>query len=171
MTLDRGSDPKSPRDEVLSKVDALLRKHRSGGLDLALDASPEPEIPTLTELIEGPPRPAPDVALAEAAEPAAGEAVQPDAPAPVSEVQSPSGDEAWLVMLRPEIERVVAEMIAARLPQAIQQQVMPEVMLQLGDGLNRLRDAMRTTVEAVVRETIEREVKRALKALLKERDR
>jgi hypothetical protein len=28
---------------------------------------------------------------------------------------------------------------------------MPEVMLKLGEGLNRLRDAMRATVESVVR--------------------
>ena len=159
MTPDRGSDPQSPQDEVLSKVDALLRRHRGSSLDAALDASPEPEIPTLTELIEG--QPAPQDAAA----------MQPDAPVPAVETALQPADKAWLALLQPEVERLVAETLSARLPQAIQEQVMPEVMLQLGEGLNRLRDAMRTTVESVVRETIEREVKRALKALLKERER
>ncbi len=159
MTPDRSSDPQSPKDEVLSKVDALLRRHRSGGLDAALDASPEPEIPTLTELIEGQPA-------------AAGaEAARPEASLASVEALSQPPDQAAVAVLRPEVEKIVAETLAARLPQAIQEQVMPEVMLQLGGGLNRLRDAMRTTVESVVRETIEREVKRALKTLLKERER
>jgi hypothetical protein len=159
MTPDRGSDPQRPQYEVLSKVDALLRRHRSGGLDAALDASPEPEIPTLTELIEGPPAP-PDAAPA-----------QPETPVLAMGTSLQPADKVWLALLQPEVERLVAETLSARLPQAIQEQVMPEVMLQLGEGLNRLRDAMRTTVESVVRETIEREVKRALKALLKERER
>ena len=169
MAPDHGPDPQSPQDEVLSKVDALLRRHRSGGLDAALDASPEPEIPTLTELIDASPAPAEPAARPTSEAP--GVAARPDAPAPPPEALSPPAGEEWVAVLRPEIERVVAEMLAARLPLAIQEQVMPEVMLHLGEGLNRLRDAMRTTVESVVRETIEREVKRALKALLKERER
>jgi hypothetical protein len=157
MALDRDPGGQGPQDEVLSKVDALLRRHRGGGLDEALDAGPEPEIPTLTDLVEGSPAPT-DV-----------EPPQPDAPAPPVEALSQPSEQAWLALLQPEIERVVIETLSARLPQAIQEQVMPEVMLHLGEGLNRLRDAMRATVESVVRETIEREVKRALKALLKER--
>jgi hypothetical protein len=163
MARDRGSDPQSPQYEVLSKVDALLRRHR-GGLDAALDASPEPEIPTLTELIEGSPALAEAATRSDAESPVLAEE-QEDTPARLSECLDPE----LLTLLRPEIERIVAETLAARLPHAIQEQVMPEVMLQLGEALNRLRDAMRATVESVVRETIEREVKRALKALLKER--
>src|SRR5512134_1045810 len=154
MPPDRSSDPKSPKDEVLSKVDALLRRHRNGGLDAALDTSPESEIPTLTEVLEGAP-----------ADGAPSDASSPDTPAPQR------AGEDWLALLRPEIERVVAETLSARLPQAIHERVMPEVMLKLGEGLDRLRDTLRATVESVVRETIEREVKRALKALLKERER
>jgi hypothetical protein len=78
-------------------------------------------------------------------------------------------DQEWLDRVRPEIDRIVSEALAARLHQLIQEQVKPDVMLQLGDGLNRLHKAMQATVQSVVRETIEREVKRALKALLKER--
>jgi hypothetical protein len=169
MTPDRGSDAKSPQEGVLSKVDALLRRHRGGGLDAALAASPEPEIPTLTDLIEGSSAPVEPATVPESE--SAGLEAAPEAPAPPPEALSQPAGQEWLALLRPEIERVVAETLAARLPQAIQEQVMPEVMLQLGEGLNRLRDAMRATVESVVRETIEREVKRALKALLKERER
>jgi hypothetical protein len=156
MALDHGRDSERAHDEVLSKVDALLRRHRAGRVDLALDAGPESEIPTLTELIEGPPM----AAVPEA-----------EAPLPLGQGLPQPSDQEWLGLLRPEIERVVGEALSTRLPQAIQEQVMPEVRLRLGDGLNRLRDALRATVEAVVRETIEREVKRALKALLKERER
>lgn len=150
-----------PQDEVLSKVDALLRRHRGGGPDTALDMTPEAEIPTLTELIESP-SDAADAGVAR-------EPGQPDA-LPLA-VATSTSDEAWVAALRPELERIVAQGFAVRLPAAIQEQVMPEVMQRLGEGLNRLRDEMRTTVESVVRETIEREVKRALKALLKERQR
>ena len=171
MTPDRGSDAKSPQEGVLSKVDALLRRHRGGGLDAALAASPEPEIPTLTDLIEGSSAPVEPATVPESESESAGLEAAPEAPAPPPEALSQPAGQEWLALLRPEIERVVAETLDARLPQAIQEQVMPEVMLQLGEGLNRLRDAMRATVESVVRETIEREVKRALKALLKERER
>lgn len=153
MTSDGGSGSQSPKDEVLSKVDALLRRHRGGGLDAALDVSPASEIPTLTELLEGAVAPA-DGAVSQAASTTATQRA-----------------EEWLALLRPEIERVAAEALSARLPQAIREQVMPEVMLKLGEELGRLRNTLRATVEAVVRETIEREVKRALKALLKERER
>ncbi|MCU0974104.1 MAG: hypothetical protein MUF80_09165 [Burkholderiales bacterium] len=162
MARDRSSDPQSPQHEVLSKVDALLRRHR-GGLDATPDESPDPEIPTLTELIEGSPAPA-EVARSEGESPILAEEQEG------ARLPEHTGSEL-LNLLRPEIERVVTETLAARLPHAIQEQVMPEVMLQVGDALNRLRDAIRATVESVVRQTIEREVKRALKALLKERER
>jgi hypothetical protein len=97
------------------------------------------------------------------------EETAPDHTGPPPEAPPQSLDQEWLVRLRPEIERVVAETLAARLPSAIQEQVIPDVMRQLGDGLNRLRDEMRATVQSVVAETIEREVKRTLRALLKER--
>ena len=159
MSSEHGSD--RPQNEVLSKVDALLRRHRSGGLDAALDMTAEAEIPTLTELIEG---------AADAGD--ADFVLEPSPPeAPPADVDTPPADEAWVAALRPELERLVAQELAERLPAAIREQVMPEMRRELGEGLNRLRDEMRTTVEAVVRETIEREVKRALKALLKEKER
>jgi hypothetical protein len=90
MTPDRGPDSNSPQDEVLSKVDALLRRHRSGGLDAALDASPEPEIPTLTELIDGSPTlQAPRAARRSAAH---GDVI-------------PTLEQAWLALLQPDRTR------------------------------------------------------------------
>lgn len=157
MASDHESDSPRPQDGILSKVDALLRRHRGGEMEAALDATPESEIPTLTDLLEGS-APAHATASLEAA-------ASPDTPA------LGRAAEEWLALLRPEIERVAAAALSARLPQAIQEQVRPEVMARLGEELDRLRDAMRTTVESVVREIIEREVKRALKALLKERER
>jgi hypothetical protein len=182
MAFGTRPDEQRQQDEVLSKVDALLRRHRGGGLDAALAGREDMEIPTLTEVIEEPESPAAESVASEAVliEPAAGESADAGAePAPKGgtardahpAVQStePALDQEWLARLTPEIERAVADALAARLPQAIHEQVMPEVMLQLGEGLNRLRDAMSSTVRGVVQETIEQEVKRALKALLKER--
>jgi hypothetical protein len=157
-----------PQDEVLTKADALLRRHRGGGPDAALDADPESGIPTLTELIDEPP----------AAEPAAVAAAAPvdaakadESPAPQADTPPGAPDAAWITALQPELERIVAQALTAQLPGSLQQQVSTEVTRQLGDGLNRLRDGIRTTIESVVRETIEVEVKRALRALLKERER
>jgi hypothetical protein len=167
MASEQEPDSQRPQDEVLTKVDALLRRHRGGGLDAALDVGSESEIPTLTELIVEPS--VPERAAVDAGAPA--DAAPVDVPAPQAEALPDSPDDAWVSALQPQLERIVAETLAARLPEAIEKQVKPEVMLQLGEGLNRLREGMRATVESVVRETIEVEVKRALRALLKERER
>jgi len=206
MAFGTRSDEQGQQDEVLSKVDALLRRHRGGGLDAVLEVSDDADIPTLTEVLEEPkspvdlpaePAPAmidrveaepsdaepkpgaadtgepPSSVVAEAlphpaAEGASATDAEPHARSAAASLAA-SWDQEWLALMRPGIERAVAEAIAAQMPRAIQEQVVPEVMLQLGDGLNRLRDAMRSTVRGVVQETIEQEVKRALKALLKER--
>jgi hypothetical protein len=183
MPPEREPDEPSPRDEVLSQVDALLRRHRNDGLDVVLDAG-DPDIPTLTDfVIEPSPPPAEGAGQgaraktsgpeAEAnpvvAEHPAGEVAEKETAVPPGTASAEPPGEDWMAQLRPEIERIVMETLAARLRPAIQEQVMPQVMVQLGAGLNRLRDAMRPTVESVVRETIEHEVKAALQALLKER--
>ena len=183
MALGMGSDEEKRQDEVLSKVDALLRRHRGGGIDAILDGTDDAAIPTLTEIIGETP--------AAAASDDAGLATEPmvslperDARSPLGATETPSARQRTtpakrsesapateiIERLRDEIERAVAAALAKQLPHVIQEQVMPEVMLQLGEGLNRLRDALRTTVRSVVQETIEQEVKRALKALIKERE-
>ena len=201
MAFGTRPDEKGQQDEVLSKVDALQRRHRSGGLDALLEGGEEADIPTLTEVLEEPkcpdplpesvalehagigadapaPPPAATVEPASAADGGSTPGIAPEivaapdaepGPCPVPEVQVATPSQESLARLQSEIERAVADALAAQLPRAIQDQVIPEVMLQLGDGLNRLRDAMSSTVRGVVQETIEQEVKRALKALLKER--
>lgn len=175
MAFGIGPDEERQQDEVLSRVDALLRRHRSGGLDAILDGREEAEIPTLTEIIdEAPPSEAHESGTT--TEPMVSLPVEQDTQAETPTTAPPTlpepaqATEEGIERIHAEIERVVADALARQLPQAIQEQVMPEVMLHLGEGLNRLRDAMRATVRTVVQETIEQEVKRALKALLKERE-
>lgn len=181
-----GSDEEKRQDEVLSKVDTLLRRHRTGILDASTDAPSDDEIPLLTEVIDEAevqtePKVRAGVEATTAADTADVEKISAagsEAKAPPVETSPDAGlasppmvlNDELIERLHPEIERAVAEALAAQLPRAIQDQVMPEVMVQLGDGLNRLRDAMRNTVRGVVQETIEQEVKRALKALIKERE-
>jgi hypothetical protein len=189
MPVGEQSDEAGPEGGVLSKVDALLRRYRGGGLDTEAEVSDDADVPTLTEVLEEPgtlssPGTGPDAGIVErapVAEPGDAATLREGAPEvePASDPQqqacsgaespTPAMDQAWLGGLQPRIERAVADAIAAQLPRAIQEQVMPEVMLALGEASNRLRDAMRDTVRGVVQETIEQEVKRALKALLRER--
>lgn len=187
MAFGIGPDEERQQDEVLSKVDALLRRHRDGGLDAMLDEGAE--IPTLTELLEEPSPTTHD----EKAEAAAGREEDPvdsgvQTPADHPDVEqekvkgapdegredspasSPVIEDEIIERLRAEIDRAVSEAVAKQLPKAIQEEAMPEIMLHLGEGLNRLRDAMSNTVRSVVQETITQEVKRTLKAMLKERE-
>ena len=165
MALDGGHEEQLPHDEVMSKVDALLRRHRGAGLEADQQPGNEPEIPTLTELIEELPPSAsmngPKTGMLAAEDTVRGH--------PASESAEPAPDQDLLHRLRPEIERLISEALATRLPELMREQILPDMTRELGEGLNRLREAMQTRVQSVVRETIEQEVKRVLKALIKER--
>jgi predicted phage-related endonuclease len=140
-------------DPLLSKMDALLKKHRGGGI-----AKPEPLprhapppgawLPVLTDVIE---RGTPPVAKASAAAaPAAAQAAPTEAPSTAA-VPAPAEDDALA-------EQLLCE-LAPRLSEAMEKQVSEELRRKLDQTVEGILSQLDVDVRNVVRDAVAEKLK------------
>jgi hypothetical protein len=144
------SDSPPPGKNTLSKMDALLKKHRGGGesdADLPPEHVPPPDawLPVLTQVIErGTPPIAPVVAAAPVVTPASPPepaAIQTPAPIPAPAVND-SLAEQLMSELAPRLSEVMEKQVAAELRKNIDQTV-ASLLSQLDVNVREIvRDAV-----------------------------
>ena len=143
---------------LLSKMDALLKKHRGGSEDVR-DTSPAPSpstehaappnawLPVLTQVIErGTP---PVVPVADAPEAAASPPVEPEAPPPVA--AEPAVSDTLTAQLMSEL--------APRLSEVMEKQVAAELRKNLDQTVANLLNQLDVNVREIVRDAVAEKLK------------
>ena len=143
---------------LLSKMDALLKKHRGGSEDVR-DTSPAPSpstehaappnawLPVLTQVIErGTP---PVVPVADTPEAAASPPVEPEAPPPVA--AEPAVSDTLTAQLMSEL--------APRLSEVMEKQVAAELRKNLDQTVANLLNQLDVNVREIVRDAVAEKLK------------
>jgi hypothetical protein len=150
---------------LLSKMDALLKKHR-GGIEGDSDAlpgrAPEPAhpkatppdawLPVLTQVIE---RGTPPAAPAPAAEPAA---THPASAAPPAEPEAPAADVPPAAVSDTLAEQLMSE-LAPRLSAVMEKQVAAELRKNLDQTVASLLSQLDVNVREIVRDAVAEKLK------------
>ena len=143
-------------DALLSRADALLRRHREAAaapvataptLSDAVPLEEPDDIPTLTEIVELPPAAAADATAAEP--PAVGAA--PSQGEVIGRVQVQNLEHSVYQKLRRELDEQIASVLKERF--------LPEVGGALDAALRRVTDTLHSDIDAMVRASVERTLK------------
>src|ERR1043166_175648 len=176
--------PDGAADKVLSKVDALLAKHRGPGASRADTASlptltevagPQPEqpeaqdIPTLTDIVAEPPplfaQPRPDKSAApvqQSPKATAGADVEP-APVPsasgsvITRVQAQNLEHELYLKLRKNLDQHISGVI--------ENQFMPQIGAALDQAMQRVARDLQTHMHELVRSSVEQTLQLQMKSL------
>jgi len=149
--------PPPGKMDTLSKMDALLKKHRGGSesdADLPPEPAPPPDawLPVLTQIIERgtpPPPIAPVVAAAPAVTPAS--PVEPPEPAAVPEPAAPAVNDSLAEQLMSEL--------APRLSEVMEKQVAAELRKNIDQTVANLLSQLDVNVREIVRDAVAEKLK------------
>lgn len=150
---------------LLSKMDALLKKHRGGvpGDDNALPEpapvrSPPPGawLPVLTDVIE---RGVPPVVPLAPAPPRAAAPAPPAMPAPRAEAEAPASDAPASPVVSDALAEQLMSELAPRLSEAMEKQVAAELRKNLDQTVASLLSQLDVDVREIVRDAIAEKLK------------